>query len=169
MPWPTSQGMELITCAKVWFSSITSTTCAECGTVLVGVGVGEGDGDGDGAGLGDGTGVGDGDGTGDGAGVGPGVGAGPGAGDGDGDGDGVGAAACELEPPHPIAKNRAETIANAIKNFEPIRNVEPMYPPNQSWRVGAELLCLHRARPYLPLEKARNYLGLMNRSFRDNA
>src|SRR6516162_9695844 len=118
--------MELITCAKVWFSSITSTTCAECGTLLVGVGLGDGAGVGDGVGAG----VGDGVGVGDGAGAGPGVGAGPGAGVGVGDGEGV-AAACELEPPQPIAKTKTETIANAIRHLEPIPNVEPMYPPNQ--------------------------------------
>src|SRR5262245_25663342 len=43
-----SQGMELNTSAKLWFSSITSITCFECGTPLelvepgVGVGVGPG-------------------------------------------------------------------------------------------------------------------------------
>ena len=173
MPSPTSQGMELITCAKVWFSSITNTTCAECGTLLVGVGLGDGDGvglgDGAGVGEGDGAGVGDGVGVGDGSGVGAGVGAGPVAGDGDGAGVGVGAAAWELEPPHPITKNKMETIANAMKNFEPIRNVEPMYPPNQSWRVWVKVLCLHRARPYLRMEKARNSLELVKRSFRENA
>ena len=126
---------------------------------MVGVGVGEGDGAGDGVG----------DGVGDGSGVGAGVGAGPGAGDGDGAGVGDGAAAWELEPPHPITKNKMETIANPMKNFEPIRNVEPMYPPNQSWRVWAKVLCLHRARPYLLMEKARNSLGLIKRSFRENA
>jgi hypothetical protein len=98
--------MELITCAKVWFSSITKTTWAEWGTLLTGVGLGEGEGDGAGEGLGDGGGVGDG----------AGVGAGPGAGVGDADGEGEFAAECAVEPPQPAAKIKLEKTAKAIRD-----------------------------------------------------
>src|SRR5260370_10286199 len=137
--------MELITCAKVWFSSITSTTCAECGTADatggVGLGDGAGEGEGTGPGLGEGAGVG----------LGAGVDAGPGV-VGVETGAGV-AAAWEATalcvPPQPPRKSSAETTAHRTKMLKPILRVKRMYPPRQSWRVGAELLCLHREMTYL--------------------
>src|SRR5215472_3897621 len=102
--------MELSTSAKVWFSSITNTTCAECGTPLVGVGLGAGEG----AGLGDG------------AGDGPGVGPGAGVGAGVGVGEVSEFAPCAVEPPQPAARSKVKTIANATSVLNAKRSFEPM-------------------------------------------
>ena len=150
--------MELITWAKVWFSSITSTTCAECGTTAPGAGVGLGEGLGLGAGVGEGLGVG--------AGVGAGLGAGEGAGEGLGvgvDPDPVGdwlEASAFLPPAQPPVQSTAEMAAVRMKMLKPILKVKRMVPPKQSWRVRAQLLCLHRAATYLFSEKRVTHCGL---------
>jgi hypothetical protein len=89
-----------------------------------------------------------------GLGAGVGTGLGEGAGEGAGVGDGVGWGAAELVvPAHPPSNSTAETTADKTKAVKPILDVKRMVPPKQSWRVRAELLCLHREATYLPVEK----------------
>src|SRR5262245_30829032 len=109
--------MDASTCAKVWFSSITRTTCPECGTLPPGVGVGNGRGTGVGVGCG----------------VEPGVGVGPGV-----------EARLLWTPPQPAASSMAETTAVKMRAFKLAFEIKKrMKPPGESWRLRAELLCLH--------------------------
>lgn len=109
-----SQGMELTTWAKVWFSSITSTTCCEWGTPATGGGAG--------VGLGEGAGVGVGEGTGAGAGLGVvfegvddplGAEEAPGALDDDVDGSAL------LFPVEPHARNVSEVATDKMRTLKP--------------------------------------------------
>ena len=112
-----------MTSAKVWFSSITKTTWAECGTPETGGGAGDGAGEGEGAG------------TGAGVGEGAGLGAGEGAGDGVGLGEGCELVgdwfeARELLPPaQPPMKRTDNTTTDRMKACDATERWKRMYPP----------------------------------------
>jgi hypothetical protein len=111
--------------------------------------------------------LGDGDGLGDGVGLGVGPG-GTGVGDGVGPLPGVLEATALLVPPQPAVSNKAETIAHRIKTLKK-RKDEFTEPSRASWRLGAQLLCLHPACTYLPGEKRVTLLGSPRETSRENA